>query len=76
MDDVILTDNDLSCITNLKAHLHSIFGIKDLGILHYFLGLEVNYMTQGIALTQHKYTKELLQNSGITSFKSVATPLP
>ena len=50
--------------------------IKDLGILHYFLGLEVNYIDAGIFLSQAKFTKDLLKESKNQNFKSVVTPLP
>ena len=40
-----------STIASLKAHLHSTFSIKDLGSLHFFLGMEANYSSRGIILT-------------------------
>lgn len=76
VDDIILTGNNISDIQSLKSHLHRIFSIKDLGKLHYFLGLEVTYLNDGIALTQRKFTNELLRDCGITDFHKVATPLP
>lgn len=47
-----------------------------MGLLHYFLGLEVSYLDQGIVLSQRKFCTELLQASGITAFKKATTPLP
>ena len=47
-----------------------------MGTLSYFLGLKVSYLDQGIAITQHKFTKDLLRDSGLSSFKKAATPLP
>lgn len=44
--------------------------------MHYFLGLEVTYLNDGIALTQRKFTNDLLRECGITDFHKVATPLP
>lgn len=76
VDDIILTGNDLAGINTLKSHLHSVFSIKDLGPLNFFLGLEVTHTPQGIILSQRKFTSELLRDSGITNFKRVVTPLP
>lgn len=76
IDDIILTGNDTSFIDKIKAHLHRVFSIKDLGRMHFFLGLEVSYIPEGTVLSQRKFTKELLLESGITHFKRVATPLP
>ena len=76
VDEILVTGSDLHEINRLKKHLDTIFTIKDLGILHYFLGIEVNYIPKGIVLTQSKFAKELLKESGISTFKKVVTPLP
>ncbi|XP_056685162.1 uncharacterized mitochondrial protein AtMg00810-like [Spinacia oleracea] len=76
VDDMILTGTDHKVISDLKSHLHKTFSIKDLGILHYFLGIEVGYSSDGRTLTQGKFTNELLHDSGLEDFKPVATPLP
>lgn len=76
VDDILLTGNDYDEIQKLKSHLDQAFTIKDLGQLHYFLGIEVSYTNKGIVLTQHKYTKDLLAASGIQNLKKTVTPLP
>lgn len=38
--------------------------------------MEVSWTKEGMILTHHKYTKELLHTFGIQSFRKVATPLP
>lgn len=43
VDDIIMTGTDLAKIQFLKAYLHDHFKIRDLGKLHYFLGLEILY---------------------------------
>lgn len=48
VDDIILTCDDLGKISSLKHFLDSQFNIKDLGILHYFLGIEVSYFSDGL----------------------------
>ena len=56
--------------------MHAAFGIKDLGLLHYFLGFEVSHLPDGIALTQRKFTQDLLKQAGLLQDKPIATPLP
>ncbi|KAK1681807.1 hypothetical protein QYE76_042655 [Lolium multiflorum] len=40
------------------------FAVKDLGALHYFLGLEVSRSSAGLTLTQQKYALDLLRRAG------------
>ena len=76
VDDIILTGNDIACISQLKHYLNDTFSIKDLGILHYFLGLEVNYIDAGIFLSQAKFTKDLLKDSKHLTFHICCYPSP
>ena len=48
--------------------------MKDLGPLHFFLGIEVNYFEGGIHLNQSKYGAEILAKTEMTLAKAVATP--
>lgn len=76
VDDILITGDDTTTITHLKAHLHSVFSIEDLGALNYFLGIEISYLPTGIAMTQHKFAQDLLKDSNVPVFKNVVTPLP
>jgi len=50
VDNLILTRNNETKYAQFKKYLHSCLHIKDLGDLHYFLGLEVYRNEQGIFL--------------------------
>ena len=76
VDDIILTGNDHHEILRLREHFDTVFSIKDLDKLNYFLGIEVNYTVAGLVLHQNKFTKELLLESGFNNFKKAVTPLP
>jgi histone deacetylase 1/2 len=52
VDDIIVTSSSNKAITALLQDLGSAFALKDLGDLHFFLGIEVNKFNQGIILTQ------------------------
>ncbi|WKA07150.1 hypothetical protein VitviT2T_025012 [Vitis vinifera] len=51
------------------------FSIKDLGVLSYFLGIEVLTTPSGVLLTQRRYISNLLASTKMSGAKPVATPL-
>jgi len=51
------------------------FEMKDLGLMHYYLGLEVWQRPGEIYLGQGKYIVNLLQNSGMMESKPMITPM-
>jgi len=51
VDDILVTGDDDDEMTTLKAYLDDTFKIKDLGPIHYFLGIEVLHTTGGLILT-------------------------
>ena len=48
--------------------------MKDLGLIHYFLGLEV-WQRKEIFLGRGKYTIDILKRFGMLDCKSIATPM-
>ncbi|WMV20234.1 hypothetical protein MTR67_013619 [Solanum verrucosum] len=75
VDDILLSGDDLHELTSLKAFLDDQFKIKDLGDVHYFLGLEVSRSFCGFLINQHKYTKELFLEFYCSESTSVVSPL-
>ena len=60
VDDLFLTRVE-EVISEMKEKLSSEFEMKDLGLMHYFLGLEVWQKLDEIFLSQGKYTVEILK---------------
>ena len=76
VDDILIIGSNTVETYHVKRPLHTLFGIKDLGNLHYFLGLEVSYVDEGIILSQRKFTTDLLKDSGLNCSRHASTPLP
>jgi hypothetical protein len=65
VDDIIVTSSSSDVVTTLLDNLHSEFSLKDLGVLHYFLGMQVTRTKDGLTLSQEKYALEILHKSGM-----------
>jgi len=62
-------------INIVKNLLNVTFKIKDLGILKYFLGLEIAQIHEGIHLCPKKYALEILDDAGMLGAKPTTTPM-
>ncbi|KAL0287698.1 UNVERIFIED_CONTAM: Retrovirus-related Pol polyprotein from transposon RE2 [Sesamum calycinum] len=63
-------------IAEVKQYLDQLFTVKDLKVAKFFLGIEIARSPQGMALTQLKYTKDILADTGMTNARVATTPLP
>ena len=75
VDDIILISSSHAATDKLILSLRHDFAVKDLGPLHYFLGLEVTHTAAGLSLNQKKYSLDLLRRAGMLKCKPVTTPM-
>ena len=75
VDDLVIADANLAEIGRIKSQLVASFDMKDLGDLHYFLGIDVIRTLEGILISQRHYVLSMLFKFGMTDCKSVSTPL-
>ncbi|GJU41558.1 ribonuclease H-like domain-containing protein [Tanacetum coccineum] len=75
VDDIVVTGNCVNEINKFKVFLKSIFKIKHLGSMKFFLGIEVIGSDKDLCLTQRKYCLELLKDYGLLGCKPVSTPM-
>lgn len=75
VDDSILSGNDSTALTLFKTYLSSCFHMKDLGVLKYFLGLEVARSSAGFFLWQHKYSLDIVSEVGLLGCKLASSPI-
>ena len=62
-------------IAKCKRELTSKIEMKELGLKHYFLGLEIWQRNDEIFLYQGKYTVDILRRFGTVDCKSINTPM-
>ena len=75
VDDIVITGSDSKGISSLKSFLQSQFHTKDLGMLKYFLGIEVMRRKHGIFLSQRKYVFNLLSKTRNLGVKPCSSPM-
>lgn len=52
VDDLIITGNNVDEIQSLKSTFHNTFSIKYLGLLRFFLGIEMDHSPKGMFLNK------------------------
>ncbi|XP_033145473.1 uncharacterized protein LOC103839411 isoform X1 [Brassica rapa] len=75
VDDKIITGSNIQSISTFKENMKKEFEMVDLGLLNYFLGMEVIQDNGGIFLSQEKYANKLVDKFGMRDNKSVSNPL-
>jgi hypothetical protein len=74
VDDIIIVSSSATLLSDLLGALQNDFALKDLGYMHFFLGIVVQHVDDGLRLSQKKYTLDLLQRAGMQNCKPVSTP--
>lgn len=75
VDDIAIASNNAADLAEVKRVLAKAFKIKDLGLMRFFLGLEIARSSSGIHVCQRKYALDLLHNAGLLACKPASTPM-
>ena len=75
VDDIIVASSSQEAVVALLCDLEKEFAIKDLGDLHYFLGIQVQRKKDELLLTQEWYASDILKRVNMQLCKPVKTPL-
>ena len=73
VNDLILTDNNLVLFEAIKKSMSLEFEMTDIGIMSYYLGLEVKQMEEDIFISQESYKKEILRKFNMFDCNPVNT---
>ncbi len=74
VDDLILTGDDQQ-IKSCKQGLAREFEMKDMGLMHYFLGMEVWQGDRELFVSHGKYANDILRRLCMERKKPMETPL-
>lgn len=75
VDDLVITGASSDDIKQFKKEMADTFKMSDLGLLHYYLGIEVKQSTSGISLSQGAYATKILEKSGMAGSNPCQIPM-
>jgi histone deacetylase 1/2 len=75
VDDIIVASSSQEAVDALLGDLRQDFALKDLGDLHYFLGIEVKRNKEGLLMSQERYALDVLKRTGMDKCKPISTPM-
>jgi hypothetical protein len=75
VDDPVISGPDVNEISRFKLEMKEKFSMSDLGLLSYYLGIEVKQGRDGITLSQSAYALKILENASMTNCNPCATPM-
>lgn len=76
VDDMVITGNNSKTVAKFKNDLSGQFRMKDLGQMSYFLGIQAQFHSEGLFLSQQSYAEDLLAVAAMSDCAPMPTPLP
>nr|AAU90089.1 putative polyprotein [Oryza sativa Japonica Group] len=75
VDDLIITGALGTEIAKFKEQMRSMFSMSDLGLLSYYLGMEVKQTEEGITMSQAGYAGRILEKAGMQGCNPCQVPM-
>jgi hypothetical protein len=75
VDDLVVTGEDQQEIARFKEQMKNLFKMSDLGMLTYYLGIEVTQSAGKITLCQSAYAGKLLEKAGLINCTPSHVPM-
>ncbi|KAH9768833.1 hypothetical protein KPL71_011754 [Citrus sinensis] len=75
VDDLIFTGSNPSLFEEFKRVMIKEFEMTDIGLMAYFLGIEVKQKEEGIFISQESYANEILKRFKMNDCKPISTPV-
>jgi hypothetical protein len=75
VDDILVTGSNELLVEEFKQEMMNVFEMTDLGLMTYFLGMEVKQSQNEVFICQKKYAKEILKKFQMEECKATSTPM-
>ena len=75
VDDLIYTGNNPKMVKNFKSAMMKEYEMTDLGLMKYFLGIQVQQSKGEIFISQEKYVEDLLKRFQMSNCKPISIPI-
>ena len=75
VEDLIITGGDMEVFGRFKREMSMNFKMSDLGMLSYYLDIEVQQNIVSITICQSAYAKKLLDTAGLADSNLTRTPM-
>ncbi|KAA3468613.1 laccase-2-like [Gossypium australe] len=75
VDDLLVTRGDNNVLSDFKVKMKEMFEMSNLGLMTYFLGMEVYQAERRIFLSQQTFAMKILSKFSMESYKPISTPM-
>jgi hypothetical protein len=75
VDDIMIIGGSNMDIMEFKQEMAKVFSMSDLGLLHYYFGIEVKQDQRGISLSQGAYALKILDKCGLRDCNPCQVPM-
>lgn len=75
VDDLLVTGSSAYQIEDFKQEMMKVFEMTDLGLMSYFLGMEIKQDRGEVFICQKKYAKEILKKFCMEDCNEMSTPM-
>jgi hypothetical protein len=75
VDDLVITGIKDAEVAAFKEEMKVTFQMSDLGLLSFYLGIELHQGDSGITLRQTAYAKRVVELAGLTDYNPALTPM-
>jgi hypothetical protein len=75
VDDIIFSGSSHTLVSRFQEMMENEFQISMMGVLTFFLGIQVKQTKEGIFIHQTNYTKDLMKKFNMAELKPMSTPM-